>query len=105
MMGDGCTPISGEQMLSCSEVELLLDDYIDGELDEKIRSRVDKHLAGCDSCAALVLDCRRLIEVARTLANEPVPASVSRRLRERLAQETGCAFGGAGLRVVQKNLE
>lgn len=94
----------GGRMLDCSQIELLLDDYVDGEIDPALRVQFEHHLGCCDACNTLVCDCQRLVEVARTLANQPVPAAVSRRLRQRLAEETGYAFG-SGLRVVDKDSE
>jgi anti-sigma factor RsiW len=102
-MADGHSSCLGGKMLSCCEVEFLLDDYIDGEIDPILRERFDRHLAHCELCSCLVHECQHIVEVARTLANQPVPASVSRRLRERLEEETGCRLPGVGLQVVDSD--
>jgi len=96
---------SGDRMLTCSQIELLLDDYVNNELDDVLRLQFERHLARCESCAGLVYDCQRIVEVARTLADEPIPTAVSRRLRQRLAEETGCPFAVNGLHVIEKDTE
>ena len=37
--------------LSCSEVLERLSDYVDGELSQEERARLEAHLRGCDVCA------------------------------------------------------
>lgn len=39
------------KQLTCSDVEALLDDYLDGELSVADIERVDEHLAVCGSCS------------------------------------------------------
>ncbi|MCB0324368.1 MAG: zf-HC2 domain-containing protein [Bdellovibrionales bacterium] len=76
-------------MLSCNEAELLLDEYLDDELSELDRRRFERHLETCDECAALVRDCRHIVETAKLLVDRPVPPAVSQRLRARLQEELG----------------
>ena len=102
-MENGQTSGMGAKIISCSEVEALLDDYIDGEIDELTRARFEQHVQRCESCSSLVLDCRHIIAVAKSLADEPVPADVSHRLRKRLEEEMGCKLPGPHLHLV--NLE
>lgn len=45
--------------------------YMDGELDDAERQRLEAHLAGCDECRATAADLREI--VARAAAVEPVP--------------------------------
>ena len=59
-------------MYTCREIEKLLDTYIDGELDEPRRLRVEAHLQGCALCGRLAR-CKE--EEARLIrSGDPVPA-------------------------------
>jgi hypothetical protein len=49
--------------MQCDEVRRLLSGYLDGELDEKERDAVEKHLAECDACRAEHEKLRNLVEV------------------------------------------
>ncbi len=39
--------------LDCAELESSIDTFLDGEFDERERSEIDAHLAGCEKCRAL----------------------------------------------------
>ena len=78
--------------LDCQQVEQQLDSYLEGELPAKDTLLVEAHLQRCSKCCSLVNDLQEIISVAATLANQPVPAGVSQRLRARLEQETGMQF-------------
>ena len=81
--------IAERRMLRCSDVEELLDCYIDGEMTPAQSARFEHHIEHCECCRLLVSDCRQLIEVARTLAETPIPMDVSERLREALRLKVG----------------
>ena len=49
--------------MQCEDVKTLLSGYIDGELDEKDRHAVEKHLAACDGCRTEYEKLRNLVEV------------------------------------------
>ena len=36
--------------IRCGEVLAVLSDYVDGTIDAGMRSRVEEHLRGCDTC-------------------------------------------------------
>lgn len=75
--------------LGCSEVEELLDAYVDGEMPPLMTERFEAHLESCELCRSLVEDCRHLMSVARSLADTPIPKEVSERLREALRVQVG----------------
>ena len=77
---------------SCSDVEELLDDYLEGELDDTLKLRVDNHLGDCSRCSDLMFDCRRIIHIASTLNDVPLQRAVRLRLRETLQREMGHLF-------------
>lgn len=91
MENDRITTFAGSRY-TCRQVEQHLDSYLEGELSMRDRLRLEHHLQNCERCGGLVADLRHIIQMAATLANQPVPAGVSARLRNRLQQETGVRF-------------
>jgi anti-sigma factor RsiW len=75
--------------------ETLLNDYADNALTGAERAAVDEHLAGCESCRALVADLRELARTARTL--EPMDPPVRAWPRIEAAIRGQDASRGAGV--------
>jgi anti-sigma factor RsiW len=48
--------------LVCREFVELVTDYLEGNLPDGERDRMDAHLAECDGCAGYLADMRRLVE-------------------------------------------
>jgi anti-sigma factor RsiW len=70
--------------MSCA-VQSELTAYVDGELDEPQRAKVEAHLSGCEECRAKVALIRGLAaRVAELPAREPSPA-LRRAVLERVA--------------------
>jgi len=53
-----------------------LSDYLDGELPADERYAVESHLAGCDQCAAVLEDLRRVVARAQSLSPRPPQADL-----------------------------
>ena len=85
--------------MSCAEIELLVDDYIDGDLSELDSKRFERHVQNCAICQEIVTDCRRVVETAKLLADRPVPPAVSQRLRATLQEELGLRIAPARPRL------
>jgi anti-sigma factor RsiW len=49
--------------LTCIELVELVTDYLEGNLGEDDRARVERHLAGCDACTAYIDQMRITIAV------------------------------------------
>ena len=82
-------------MDKCKEIlDLILTDYVDGEVDQKIKSEIDAHLLMC-------ADCRRLAqEVARNLvvpfgrvARETPPDHLWKSIEEKIGEENRSSVG------------
>ncbi|NPV30421.1 MAG: hypothetical protein HPY58_12400 [Firmicutes bacterium] len=58
-------------MLPCREIVKILDLYLDGELEERMRARVEEHLKCCSTCRELLN--HRIQEAAKIRAGFPVP--------------------------------
>ncbi len=74
-----------ESMVCRSGVELLMD-YFEGTLPADVRSRLDRHVAGCPRCQAFVASYRATPQILReaTVASLPgeLEASLLRFLRD-----------------------
>jgi len=62
--------VSVEASITCREVVELLSDYLDGELPEPERVRVDEHLAGCDGCTMVLDELRETVRLTGMLTVE-----------------------------------
>jgi anti-sigma factor RsiW len=72
----------------CNETQLLLDAYVDNELDLRGALEVEEHLARCPVCGAEEKSLRGLQETARAnLTRYPMPAGLEARLRAALHAE------------------
>ena len=71
----------GQKSVSCREVGLRLQAYLDGELDDVRTEQIRAHL---DDCAACGLEATAFIEIKESLRSEtlPVDSSALARLRE-----------------------
>ncbi len=61
-------------------------EYLDGELPQAERERVERHASVCPKCRALLASLRRMIETLPGLAAQPQP-SVADGVLERLRRE------------------
>ena len=78
-----------QETLCCSDIEELLDFYLDGELLPQLEEKFQTHLLECELCEELAHDCRHLVTLARSLNDAPMPEEVQSRLREALKREVG----------------
>ena len=61
------------------ELENLISAYLEGEMDHARRAEVELHLAGCDSCRAVLEDVRGAIKLCHEAEElEPAPWLVSK---------------------------
>jgi anti-sigma factor RsiW len=74
---------SGTDDLRCIEFVSLVTAYLDGEVDEEQRRRIDKHLEGCRGCRAALNQFQTVIRLAGRLTAAGV-ADVDPLIRDRL---------------------
>ncbi|HPZ09504.1 MAG TPA: zf-HC2 domain-containing protein [Candidatus Eremiobacteraeota bacterium] len=74
--------------MNCEEIELLIPDYINGELSIEINQLVEKHLTLCSSCKKNLEETKEIIENIRKISRE-IPEDLSNKifLKESLLKE------------------
>lgn len=77
--------------ICCSDIEVLLGDYIDGELKHALHLRIDDHIKSCSTCQEQVTGYRLVVELAGEIGQErlQLPKEFHSRLKESLAQSLG----------------
>ncbi len=75
--------------LACADVENLVDSYVDEDLPDALKAKLQAHVLKCSECRELVDDVVTIVEVARTLSSQAMPSEVRERLREHLKREVG----------------
>ena len=60
--------------MNCSQIQQQMDDYLDGELTEKARGQVDRHLGECLACRREYESLRSLVDKAGELDPEIQPS-------------------------------
>ncbi|MER2559259.1 MAG: zf-HC2 domain-containing protein [Myxococcaceae bacterium] len=67
--------------LDCFEVLAQLSDYLDGELEQGDKAKIEAHLAGCEECTRFGGEFGAVVKALRTrLADDEVPAAVAQKL-------------------------
>lgn len=80
--------------LNCREALRLLAEYLDHELDDLERARVERHLEKCRDCYSRAEFERRLKQQIAALGRAPVDDDFERRIRDLIRTfESGTASG------------
>ena len=69
--------------LRCIDFMRVVSAFVDGELDDAERSRIERHLKGCDGCQAAVDQFRTVMRLAGRLSPADV-AGLDPLIRDRL---------------------
>ena len=75
-------------MASCSRIVTLLVDYVEARLPEERRVQLERHLAGCGSCAAALNTYRSTLSLLGSLTEDDLPDELRMRLRAFLDRES-----------------
>ena len=70
--------------LSCRHVWDRISEYIDDTLDAELRADVERHLAHCEICSAIIDSTRNIIILMADGRAFELPLDLSRRLHARL---------------------
>jgi len=74
---------------TCTDLDSLLGDYVDGELPSTLCARLDQHVAECQACQELKDGYLLTVQLAGELRAKPVPTAVHNRLRDALNEKLG----------------
>lgn len=77
--------------MSCTEFTTALSELADGRLAGEARVRVERHLADCAACRALLADLRQMKQLARALPKVAPPEDLWNKVSARLDAETGAS--------------
>jgi predicted anti-sigma-YlaC factor YlaD len=80
--------------MTCDDVCLVVDDYVDGACNQVTAASVRHHLQACRGCHAMAEDLTRIQEAARTLGPVNPPAHVWGGIQARLHEEPAEASHG-----------
>lgn len=83
--------------MHCERARELLSPYLDAELPAEQQRSMAAHVEGCEACARLAADCRRVGRIIAEGAREPLPATLVPRVRSALAQAAGAGSDGTQL--------
>jgi anti-sigma factor (TIGR02949 family) len=70
--------------ISCREVRQELANYMEDDITEDLRSRIERHFQRCDGCSALYDGLRQVIYLVNESDLIELPAGLSQRLFQRL---------------------
>jgi anti-sigma factor RsiW len=97
--------------MNCSDLEILLADYVDGTIHGEQKSAIEQHLAECPDCAEIARDAAAAVGFMQRTANvEAPPELVTRILFEMTSGPSSAAvkpslarrlFGSWGERLLQ----
>jgi hypothetical protein len=73
--------------MSCNDYRTAIAEFVDGTLDAASQRDLERHVAGCADCRALVADLKSIQAAAFTLERRDPPARAWNAIRERIAAE------------------
>jgi hypothetical protein len=85
--------VKSNNITDCNKSEELLLEFLDGELDQVSRSRLEKHLSLCTSCEEKLEEFKMLkVESKKISSDTFLSHDIKTRLRKRLREELGLTF-------------
>jgi anti-sigma factor RsiW len=72
-----------EDDLRCIDLVRVISAYLDGDVDDAERARIERHLEGCGGCQAAIDQFRTVVRLAGRLSAADV-ASIDPLIRDRL---------------------
>jgi hypothetical protein len=67
--------------MNCKELVYLLGDYLDGSMDEHLRSDLDDHISLCDSCTNFLSTYDKTRIICRRVQMDEIPEEFRERLK------------------------
>jgi anti-sigma factor RsiW len=79
---------------SCQSGVGLLMEYLEGTLAPDVSASLERHVAGCEKCAAFVESYRRTPAILRSATQAPLPPDLAASLQSWLKEERSKSSGG-----------
>ena len=73
--------------ISCLHVWREISNYIDGEIDQDLRRRMEEHFKGCEHCTAVLDGTKNVVRLVGDGRTFNLPAGFSERLKDRLQKK------------------
>lgn len=73
--------------ISCLHVWREISNYIDGEIDQELRLRMEEHFKGCEHCTAVLDGTKNVVRLVGDGRTLDLPAGFSERLKDRLREK------------------
>jgi anti-sigma factor (TIGR02949 family) len=70
--------------ISCEEVWREVSNYLEGEISEELRARMEEHFKGCNHCTAVLDGTRNVVRLVGDATAFELPAGFSNRLYQKL---------------------
>jgi hypothetical protein len=74
-------------LLNCQEVWREISNYVDGDVDASLRTRMDEHFHACAHCASVLAGVKNVVQLYGDERMLEVPAGFGERLEKRLGQK------------------
>jgi hypothetical protein len=73
--------------ISCLHVWREISNYIEGEIDQDLRRRMEEHFKGCEHCTAVLDGTKNVVRLVGDGRMFNVPTGFSERLQDRLQKK------------------
>ena len=70
--------------ISCIEVWREVSNFVDGEVDTKLRARMEAHFKGCAHCTAILDGMKNVVKLVGDGVEYELPAGFSSRLQDKI---------------------
>jgi anti-sigma factor RsiW len=70
--------------ISCEEVWREISNYLEGEISDELRTRMEEHFKGCKHCTAVMDGTRNVVHLVGDARAFELPAGFSNRLYQKL---------------------
>ncbi len=67
-------------MLTCKEFLQEISDFLDENVDQELRQKLETHISHCPNCFVILDTTKKTIQVYKGIDAQPIPADVHQRL-------------------------
>ena len=74
-------------LLTCKQLLDELSEYLDGNVQDDVRSHLDKHVSECPNCWVVVDTTKRTLQIYKGMDPQPIPDELHARLMKALEKK------------------